>query len=108
MEFFGSIYSHMSLGFSVALTPINLLFCLIGVTLGTLIGALPGLGSVTGVAILLPLTFGMDPTTAIIMLSGKGLTGALQLFGASQLCMMTIDNPGLVDAYLDHEHRIKG
>ena len=60
----------MGLGFSVALTPINLFFCFIGVTLGTIIGALPGLGSVTGVAILLPLTFGMDPTTAIIMLSG--------------------------------------
>jgi len=70
MEFIGDIFSHMSLGFSVAVTPINLLFCLIGVTLGTLIGALPGLGSVTGVAILLPLTFGMDPTAAIIMLSG--------------------------------------
>ncbi|HIJ55382.1 MAG TPA: tripartite tricarboxylate transporter permease [Deltaproteobacteria bacterium] len=60
----------MGLGFSVALTPVNLLFCFIGVTLGTIIGALPGLGSVTGVAILLPLTFGMDPTTAIIMLAG--------------------------------------
>jgi len=64
------LVQHMGMGFSVAMTPINLFFCFIGVTLGTVIGALPGLGSVTGVAILLPLTFGMDPTTAIIMLAG--------------------------------------
>jgi len=64
------LIQNMGLGFSVAMTPINLFFCFIGVTLGTVIGALPGLGSVTGVAILLPLTFGMDPTTAIIMLAG--------------------------------------
>lgn len=70
MDFLADILRHMSLGFSVALTATNLLFCLIGVTLGTVIGALPGLGSVTGVAILLPLTFGMDPATAIIMLAG--------------------------------------
>jgi len=70
MDFIGGLFHHMNVGLSVAVSPTNLLFCLIGVSLGTLIGALPGLGSVTGVAILLPLTFGMDPTTAIIMLSG--------------------------------------
>ncbi len=64
------IVYHLGLGFSVALTPTNILFAAIGVTLGTIIGALPGIGSVTGVAVLLPLTFGMDPTTAIIMLAG--------------------------------------
>ena len=37
---------------------------------------------------------------------GMGLTGAMQLFGASELCLLTVDNPGLVDAYLEHEHRI--
>ena len=70
MGILSDLIQNMGLGFSVALTPINLFFCFIGVTLGTIIGALPGLGSVTGVAILLPLTFGMDPTTAIIMLAG--------------------------------------
>lgn len=70
MEFLGQIVHHMGMGFSVAFGASNLFFCFIGVTLGTVIGALPGLGSVTGVAILLPLTFGMDSTTAIIMLSG--------------------------------------
>jgi len=56
-------------GFAVALTWKNLLFMLIGVLLGVLIGVLPGLGGANGVAILLPLTFSMPPTSAIIMLS---------------------------------------
>jgi putative tricarboxylic transport membrane protein len=56
-------------GFAVALTPFNLLLMLVGVVLGVLIGVLPGLGGANGVAILLPLTFTMPPTSAIIMLS---------------------------------------
>jgi putative tricarboxylic transport membrane protein len=56
-------------GFSVILTPMNLLLMLVGITLGVLIGVLPGLGGANGVAILLPLTFSMSPTSAIIMLS---------------------------------------
>lgn len=55
-------------GFSTSLSPANLVAAFIGAGLGIVIGAVPGLGSVTGVALLLPLTFGMDPTTAIIML----------------------------------------
>src|SRR4051794_34123261 len=56
-------------GFSVILTPTNLLLMMVGITLGVLIGVLPGLGGANGVAILLPLTFSMSPTSAIIMLS---------------------------------------
>jgi putative tricarboxylic transport membrane protein len=56
-------------GFAVALSWQNMLFMLVGVTLGVLIGVLPGLGGANGVAILLPLTFSMQPTSAIIMLS---------------------------------------
>ncbi len=56
-------------GFSVALTPYNLGLMFVGVILGVLIGVLPGLGGANGVAILLPLTFSMNPTSAIIMLS---------------------------------------
>lgn len=70
MEFFGDLFSNLGMGFAVALTPTNIFFCLVGCTLGTVLGALPGIGSVTGTAILLPLTFGMNPTTAIIMLAG--------------------------------------
>ncbi len=56
-------------GFSVALSPFNLLLMFVGVVLGVIIGVLPGLGGANGVAILLPLTFSMSPTSAIIMLS---------------------------------------
>lgn len=70
MEYLFEVFNNLGTGFSVALSPGNVLFCAIGVTLGTLLGALPGIGSVTGVAILLPMTFGMNPTTAIIMLAG--------------------------------------
>lgn len=57
-------------GFETALTPLNLFYCLLGVTIGMLVGILPGLGPTTGIAILLPITFSMDATPAIIMLSG--------------------------------------
>ncbi|MGY1632806.1 tripartite tricarboxylate transporter permease [Geodermatophilus sp. SYSU D01186] len=57
-------------GFSVVLEPTNLLYCLIGVVIGMLIGVLPGLGPAATIAILLPLTFGIEPVTAIIMLAG--------------------------------------
>ena len=56
-------------GFSVALTPFNLMLMFVGVILGVIIGVLPGLGGANGIAILLPLTFTMPPTSAIIMLS---------------------------------------
>jgi len=56
-------------GFSVVLTPMNMVLMLVGISLGVLIGVLPGLGGANGVAILLPLTFSMSPTSAIIMLS---------------------------------------
>jgi putative tricarboxylic transport membrane protein len=57
-------------GFSVALQPHNIFFCFIGVLIGTLIGVLPGIGPVGAMSILLPITFGISPVTAIIMLSG--------------------------------------
>ncbi len=56
-------------GFAVVLTPFNLLLMCVGILLGVIIGVLPGLGGANGVAILLPLTFSMSPTSAIIMLS---------------------------------------
>jgi putative tricarboxylic transport membrane protein len=56
-------------GFAVIMTPMNLLLMFVGIVLGVLIGVLPGLGGANGVAILLPLTFSMSPTTAIVMLS---------------------------------------
>ena len=64
------ILSNIGLGFSVALTPANLLFCFLGALVGTLVGVLPGLGPVGAVAFLLSLTFKMEPASAIIMLAG--------------------------------------
>jgi putative tricarboxylic transport membrane protein len=61
--------SNLQLGFSVALTPFNIMMAVAGVMVGILIGALPGVGPPSGVAMLLPLTFGMDPTSGIIMLA---------------------------------------
>ncbi|MFL1875561.1 tripartite tricarboxylate transporter permease [Hansschlegelia beijingensis] len=56
-------------GFAVAITPYNMMLMVVGIVLGVIIGVLPGLGGANGVAILLPLTFSMEPTSAIIMLS---------------------------------------
>ncbi|MBI2457283.1 MAG: tripartite tricarboxylate transporter permease [candidate division NC10 bacterium] len=64
------VFQNILMGFRVALSFQNLLFCFVGVTLGTLIGVLPGIGPVTGVAILIPITFGLNPTTAIITMAG--------------------------------------
>ena len=60
---------HLMMGFSLALSPENLLFAFIGCVLGTLIGLLPGLGPAAGTAILIPITFKLSPTPAIIMLA---------------------------------------
>jgi putative tricarboxylic transport membrane protein len=64
------LLSNLALGFSVAATPLNLLLCLIGVITGTLIGVLPGIGSLATIAMLLPITFGLPPVGALIMLAG--------------------------------------
>jgi putative tricarboxylic transport membrane protein len=62
-------FASLIYGFGVLADPMNIAYMVIGVTLGVLIGVLPGLGGANGVAILLPLTFSMSPTAAIIMLS---------------------------------------
>jgi putative tricarboxylic transport membrane protein len=63
-------FQSLILGFQVACQPYNLLFCLLGCFLGTLIGVLPGIGPAAGVTILIPLTYGLSPVTALITLSG--------------------------------------
>ena len=64
------ILNSLAMGFGVALSPGPLLMCLIGVTVGTFIGVLPGIGPIAGVSLLLPLTFRLEPTEALIMLAG--------------------------------------
>jgi TctA family transporter len=64
------LLSNLALGFSTAASPENLLFCLIGVILGTLIGVLPGIGATATIAMLLPITFELEPVSSLIMLAG--------------------------------------
>lgn len=62
--------ASLGYGFTIALQPQNLLYCFIGVTMGTLVGVLPGIGPTATIALLLPATFNVNPVSAIIMLSG--------------------------------------
>src|SRR5258708_39507006 len=80
------LIGNLALGFGVALTPANLFFALAGALIGTLIGVLPGIGPIATIAMLLPLTFHLEPTSGLIMLAGifygaqyGGLTTASQV-----------------------------
>ncbi len=89
-------------GFAVVLSPFNLLLMLVGIVLGVIIGVLPGLGGANGVAILLPLTFTMPPTSAIIMLSCI-YWGAL--FGGA-ITSVLFNIPGRAVVGRDHLRRL--
>src|SRR5882757_4683428 len=64
------LFHNLAVGFAVALSFQNLFYCLMGCLLGTLIGVLPGIGPVATIAMLLPVTFTLNPTSALIMLAG--------------------------------------
>src|SRR5690606_36146070 len=64
------LLANLGLGLSVALQPHNLMFAFLGCLLGTLIGVLPGIGPTATIAMLLPITMGLDPATSLIMLAG--------------------------------------
>jgi putative tricarboxylic transport membrane protein len=85
-----SIFHHLLQGFEVAMLPVNILWIFIGGLLGTIIGMLPGLGPATGVAILIPVTYGMNPATALITMCAV-YYGAM--FGGSRASIM-INTPG--------------
>ncbi|GAB2926183.1 tripartite tricarboxylate transporter permease [Streptomyces mayteni] len=82
--------SHLLDGFAGALSPINLLWVVVGAVLGTAVGVLPGLGSAMAVALLLPVTFSLDPTGAFIMFAGVYYGG---LFGDSTTGIL-LNTPG--------------
>ena len=84
------IFSNLAIGFHTALTWTNILWVFIGGTLGTIIGMLPGLGPATGVAILIPIVFGMNPATALITMAAV-YYGAMS--GGSRASIM-INVPG--------------
>ncbi|MEO5700471.1 MAG: tripartite tricarboxylate transporter permease [Casimicrobiaceae bacterium] len=64
------LLQHLALGFGVAFSPVNLLYAFIGCLVGTLIGVLPGIGPVATIAMLLPITYALQPVSALIMLAG--------------------------------------
>jgi putative tricarboxylic transport membrane protein len=84
------VFADLIYGFSVALAPVNLLYLAIGVLVGMVVGVMPGLGASAGIAILLPLTFSMDPTSAIVMLAAI-YYGAM--FGGT-ITSVLINTPG--------------
>src|SRR5690606_18644562 len=62
--------SNIAMGLQTSLQPMNLFYCFVGTLLGTVIGVLPGLGPLATISMLLPLTYALDPVSAIIMLAG--------------------------------------
>src|SRR6186713_1617632 len=64
------LLANLWMGFGVAANPYNIMFCLLGALVGTLVGVLPGIGTVATIAMLLPITFGLPPVGALIMLAG--------------------------------------
>jgi putative tricarboxylic transport membrane protein len=81
---------YLGHGFAIALSPANVIYLFLGSLMGTVIGVLPGIGPISGVAILIPFTFGMDPTTALIMMAGV-YYGAM--YGGSTTSIL-INTPG--------------
>jgi putative tricarboxylic transport membrane protein len=102
------LFANLALGFGVALTPMNVVLALVGVIMGTLIGALPGVGPASGVALLLPLTFGMPPTSGIILLVAMY---AGSMYGGT-ITSVLINTPGeaasVVTCIDGHQMALKG
>ena len=88
------IFADLFMGLSVAVTPINLLYLLVGAMVGMIVGVIPGFGPSAGLAILLPVTFGMDPIGA-----AWGFRDAAELTeaGADRLVDHPLDVIGILD-----------
>src|SRR3989338_465846 len=101
-----SFFANLVTGFSIAATPMNLLYAFVGCLVGTLIGVLPGIGSVTTVALLIPITFGMSPTAGLILMAGVyygamygGSTTSIlaNIPGESSAVVTTLDGPPMAE-----------
>ena len=102
------LLSNLGLGAAVALSPVNIALCFAGCMLGTLIGVLPGIGPIATIAILLPLTFGLDPTAALIMLAG--IYYGAQYGGSTASILLNIpgESSAVVTAIDGHEMARQG
>jgi len=97
MDLISSFFSHFALGIHEAVSLANLWYCFVGVTLGCLVGVLPGLGSLIAISLLLPITYHLPPTGALIMLAGV-------YFGADYgggTCSIMLGVPGHAAAAVD-------
>lgn len=97
MDIFSNFYSHLSLGINEAVSLSNLWYCFVGVFLGCLVGVLPGLGSLIAISLLLPITYHLPATGALIMLAGV-------YFGADYgggTCSILLGVPGHAAAAVD-------
>src|SRR3954462_15205062 len=103
-----SVLSDLALGFGVALTFQNIAYCFAGVLLGTLIGVLPGIGPVTTVAMLLPISFTLQPDSALILLAG--IYYGAQSGGSSPAILVNIpgEASSVVTTIDGHQMALKG
>ena len=104
MELFG----NLGLGLTTALSPENLLWCFVGVVLGTAVGVLPGIGPTATIAMLLPVTFNFEPVTALIMLAG--IYYGAQYGGSTTAILINLpgESSSAVTAIDGHEMARKG
>ena len=102
------VLENLGLGLETALTPANLLFCLIGVALGTAVGVLPGIGPTATIAMLLPITFTFEPVAALIMLAG--IYYGAQYGGSTTAILINLpgESSAAVTAIDGHEMAIRG
>jgi TctA family transporter len=102
------LFANLAIGFGVALSPTNLVLALVGSLIGTLIGVLPGIGPVATVAMLLPLTFGLDPASGLIMLAAIYYGAQYGGSTTSILMKMPGETSSVVTCIDGHQMALKG
>src|SRR5688572_12982143 len=102
------LFGNLALGLETAIRPENLLFCFIGVLLGTAVGVLPGIGPTATIALLLPITFNFEPATALFMLAG--IYYGAQYGGSTTAILINLpgESSAAVTAIDGHEMARKG
>src|SRR5262249_61811873 len=96
--------AHLALGLTKALQPINLAFALLGCLIGTLIGVLPGIGPLATLSMLLPITFYLEPITALIMLSA--IYYGAQFGGSTTAFLVNFPGERLAGVMCIDDHRM--
>ena len=102
------LLNNLALGLGTALQPENVLYCLVGVVLGTAVGVLPGIGPTATIAMLLPITFSLEPVAALIMLAG--IYYGAQYGGSTTAILINLpgETSAAVTAIDGHEMALKG